>query len=349
MRAPRNFTLTPQMVGQRSSLRAQPAGRLVPVLGFASALATFLLILVIAGDFMGILGTSSRPVAQAPALATEAAVQPAVTALVEEPGIARQAAPSEPESPAATAAEDSANLQAPLAAQMITGTANMSPSLESSAPFTQPEETPALAAMALATDTLSTAMTETLSAKQATGMGGGVITELDEDLPMSSAIFTSEGIMWNATISVTVSPTETLTFPMTVTMTGPGITVMYDAGVGGRSSEEPLMQETPDQTPVQEETASPEESAAPVEMPAPSATEAPEIVALAAATPTASLPEMQTIEPAGAPTQTLSQQLPVTQPEKGGISTLRIIEIILALLALITASAAFVTWWLKKF
>jgi len=50
MRAPRNFTLTPQMVSQRSKVRSRPAGRLAPVFGFASALATFILVLVIVGD-----------------------------------------------------------------------------------------------------------------------------------------------------------------------------------------------------------------------------------------------------------------------------------------------------------
>ncbi len=50
IRAPRNFTLTPEMAGVHSG-----PPRLFPVLRFASALATILLVLFVAGDLLGAL------------------------------------------------------------------------------------------------------------------------------------------------------------------------------------------------------------------------------------------------------------------------------------------------------
>jgi anti-sigma factor RsiW len=47
LRSPRNFTLTPEMVGQRRG-----ANRFYPVFGLASALASILLVLVLLGDFL---------------------------------------------------------------------------------------------------------------------------------------------------------------------------------------------------------------------------------------------------------------------------------------------------------
>jgi hypothetical protein len=54
--APRNFTLTPQMVDNR------PLGRAYPVMGFVSALASFMFILVLAGDLLGFFARQSRSV-----------------------------------------------------------------------------------------------------------------------------------------------------------------------------------------------------------------------------------------------------------------------------------------------
>ena len=55
--SPRNFTLTPQMIGLRAP---RPV---YPVLGFVSALASFLFILVLAGDLLGIFTHASGSVA----------------------------------------------------------------------------------------------------------------------------------------------------------------------------------------------------------------------------------------------------------------------------------------------
>jgi len=49
MRAPRNFTLTPEMAGIRA--QSHPAGRAYPFFRLASALATIALVLVLVGDF----------------------------------------------------------------------------------------------------------------------------------------------------------------------------------------------------------------------------------------------------------------------------------------------------------
>jgi hypothetical protein len=348
MRAPRNFTLTPQMVGQRSSLRTRPALRLAPVFGFASALATFLLVLVIAGDFLGILTPATKPVAQAPVLSAEVAVQPAATKGVEERITSKEAAPAAPEQSGTTAAEDTAILQAPQAALMITGTANMSLTAEageSAKLMGQTEEPSALRGTVNETETVTSAMTETISAKQASGMGGGMVPETDENLSMESAILTSEGLMWNSTISLTVSPTETLIFPMTVTMAGPGVTMMYETGVGGGPPEEaPLQQLVPTLTAVPKEYPAPVENDT-LEPVLP--TETPEIVALAAETPT-TLQELQPMNRAAAPTSTLTPPLPSPQPARTGQTAVRIIEIALAFLAFVTGLAALYTWWGKR-
>ena len=57
---PHNFTLTPQMVG------IQPTRRLSPIFGVASALATFILLLVFAGDLTGFISPTGKPVAAVP-------------------------------------------------------------------------------------------------------------------------------------------------------------------------------------------------------------------------------------------------------------------------------------------
>lgn len=70
-RLPRNFTLTPQMVGSGSPRRSLPAW------GFVSAMASFLFILVLAGDLFGIFTQPTSSVALRNEVAMEAAA-PAV-------------------------------------------------------------------------------------------------------------------------------------------------------------------------------------------------------------------------------------------------------------------------------
>ena len=92
-RAPRKFTLTPEMVG------ARPARRLAPALGFVSALASIALIFVLIGDIFGRTAPAA-PVA-APQLAakairpTEAAVE-AFNATSVEQGITESLPPPIP-------------------------------------------------------------------------------------------------------------------------------------------------------------------------------------------------------------------------------------------------------------
>jgi len=57
LRAPRRFTLTPQMAAIR------PAARRYPALGFASALASLLLVLALIGEALGLVGPSPATVA----------------------------------------------------------------------------------------------------------------------------------------------------------------------------------------------------------------------------------------------------------------------------------------------
>jgi anti-sigma factor RsiW len=354
MRAPRNFTLTPQMVGQRSPLRAPAARTWAPAFGFASALATFLLVLVIAGDVLGILAPSTKPVAQAPALTAEVAMQPATTAAARGEPNAKQAAPMTAEvlQPTTAAAEVAPMLQAPQALQAITGTAALSLTAEageSAQPFAGAEVTPAMQEIMTITETkiVAEAIPETISAEQASGMGPGMVDEMVEDRPPSSAILTSQGLMWNTTISLTVSPTETLTFPMTVTIEGAGISVTYDAGVGGGLPEEELTQAETASTATPAEPPLPREPEVSTEaVPAPTGT--PEIVALALETPTPSQPELQTMKQVVAPTQTLTPSLPASHPTRPGQLALRIVEIALALLALVTTLAALFTWLVKR-
>jgi hypothetical protein len=68
LKAPRSFKLTPEMVGRRS------APRVYPVFQFASVLASLLLVLVLAGDFLGLGARSSAP-ATAPMLAAAPVVE----------------------------------------------------------------------------------------------------------------------------------------------------------------------------------------------------------------------------------------------------------------------------------
>jgi hypothetical protein len=336
LRAPRNFTLTPQMIGQRSPLRSRPAGQLAPVFGFASALATFLLILVVVGDVFGILTPAAKPVAQAPTRSSETTMPPATNLGVEGP-VTQQAvlATSEP-TLAAAPAETVTILQAPKAQSMITDTTAMSPTVEPAQALGVELETPGtrniVTKTEIETGTITVGITETISAKQAAGMGGGLMGEEDESMPTSSAIITPNGLMWNTTISVTVSPTETLTFPMTVTKEGPGLAATYETGVGGGQPE------------VESQRAEPTPTAIPPEAPSPAGNSVP----APTETPVVVQPETQTITQAVAPTQTVLPQVYTPQPDRLGQFIVRIVEMTLALLALVTALVAIYIWWLGK-
>jgi len=321
LRAPRNFTLTPQMVGQRSQWRPRPAGRMAPVLGFASALATFVLVLVIVGDLLGILSPAANPVAELPARTAEVAQPPSATAGLE-PQAAKQAPTfAEPPQPTTAAAEDAQALQA---SQALSETAPMSLTVGAEAPFAASE-----------TLTVSEPITEPITAKQAAGMGSGMPGETADELPLPDAILTENGPMWNSTILVTVSPTETLIFPMTITLDGPAIAETIATGVGGGLPvDEGLRQVEPTLT------------TAPEQPPAPGGT--PEAAALATQTPPASQPELQALKPAEAPSPTTSPQALRPQPARTGRSAVRMIEITLAVMALITGLAALYTWWGKR-
>ena len=98
VRAPRNFTLTPQMVGQHAARPGSPWLKFYPVLGFASALASLLFVLVILGDIMGFLPGSKQ------------AAQPevAMEAFDASPEVALQAVPPEAETGLAEAPEEPA-------------------------------------------------------------------------------------------------------------------------------------------------------------------------------------------------------------------------------------------------
>ena len=74
VRSPRNFTLTPQMAAVQTSHAAYP------VLGFVSALASFLFILVVAIDLLGLFTRTSQLVALKEAPAREAVGATAVSA-----------------------------------------------------------------------------------------------------------------------------------------------------------------------------------------------------------------------------------------------------------------------------
>lgn len=73
LRAPRNFTISAQMAGVQSSRRSRP---LSPLFGFVSALASVMLVLLLAGEFF--LGSSpTAPVPAAMEVQSEAVVMEA--------------------------------------------------------------------------------------------------------------------------------------------------------------------------------------------------------------------------------------------------------------------------------
>ncbi len=117
IRAPRNFTLTPEMAGVKP--RTMQPGRLLPAMRLVATFSSFLFVLVVAGElFLG-----SRPVA-APMMQAETALEavPAAESLLVEPETAMKADTQEQEvaAPPAEIARaleaSSPPMEAPLAA-----------------------------------------------------------------------------------------------------------------------------------------------------------------------------------------------------------------------------------------
>jgi hypothetical protein len=141
MRAPRNFTLTPEMAG--ISARKGSAGGLFPTLRLVSALASFLFSVVLAGDLLLARGTAVPMTAAEPA--REMAVQ-VTESVVEAPA----AAAPVPEIQSKQAAE-------PTPMEIAEALEAANPSLEASSP-----------------DIQELILTETAqNPPQGTGLGGG--------------------------------------------------------------------------------------------------------------------------------------------------------------------------------
>lgn len=100
LRAPRNFTLTPEMVGQRSAEYRAPAP-FFSTLRLVSALATVLLVIVLIGDFFSHAPAASQSQSAAvPMASTDMAMQAAPAAGSEAGAASAKLAPSEAETPA---------------------------------------------------------------------------------------------------------------------------------------------------------------------------------------------------------------------------------------------------------
>jgi hypothetical protein len=101
-RAPRNFTLTPQMAARRAPGAAWPA-RLFPAMRLSSALASALLAVVLLADLLGVSPAAApRQVAEAPAAGTTAQEMPVMEAA---PDMLQQAPKAAAEEGAAPEAE----------------------------------------------------------------------------------------------------------------------------------------------------------------------------------------------------------------------------------------------------
>jgi len=105
VRAPRNFTLTPEMAGIRT--RSRPGVALFPAMRLASALSSLLFVLVVLGDLLG-----SSPLLAGP---QAVAVQKQAAATQAPAAAAPQVAPPEiaQEAPAPTALAGAAQLAGP--------------------------------------------------------------------------------------------------------------------------------------------------------------------------------------------------------------------------------------------
>jgi hypothetical protein len=122
LKAPRNFTLTPEMVGQA---RAKPARarRIYPVFQFASALASVLLMVVLLGDFLGFgisaPGTSTllepgiAAIEEAPAGEESQTLRASGPAGTEQPGSSTKMMPAQAAEGTGEAGEDLEILSAP--------------------------------------------------------------------------------------------------------------------------------------------------------------------------------------------------------------------------------------------
>lgn len=119
VRAPRNFTLTPEMAGIRQ--RARPGISLFPTMRLASALSTLLFVLVTLGDLL--LGSRLSPSTLMVAEQRQAAQPMSATAVVEAP------APAAPE----------VALQAPAPASAQPTPQTLAKAGESAAPTPLPE------------------------------------------------------------------------------------------------------------------------------------------------------------------------------------------------------------------
>ena len=189
-RAPRNFTLTPEMAGQR---QRKPV-RLYPVMGFASALASLLFVLMVLGDFLGFIPVN--PGGNNPALVQEAA--PVAFAPPEpmlEDGAQMKSAESMDEAGAALEAEtsltDEALLQTPVEDEVLT---LLMEAPESSTPTEE------------AVELLRKSPAET---EQPLGVGGATFTETPVEV--AAATQTSEAPYSILGFYVTTTPTATCT------------------------------------------------------------------------------------------------------------------------------------------
>jgi hypothetical protein len=175
-RAPRKFTLTPEMVG------ARPARRLAPALGFVSALASIALIFVLIGDIFG--RTAPAAPAAAPQLAAKAirptgAAVEAFNATSVEQGITESLPPPIPTD----------TVVPPAQAQLGAGAA--------------PTEAPA---------SISTAVTETLAER--TGMAQRIRETPTSGEPATIGPITP-GINVTPTVPIAVLVAPTITPPAT--------------------------------------------------------------------------------------------------------------------------------------
>lgn len=190
---PRNFTLTPAMAGYRQ----QKSTRLYPVLGFASALASILFVLVVLGDFLGY-------VPSAPRVSESAAVQEAAPlamapqeATADDEAQMRSAAPPE-ESVAVLEADAMVTDEVMLKSVVVEEDVS---SLQMTIPDSiTPTETIELAQ----------AEAETSVAEQAFGTGGGIYSDTLE-MPMQVFVPTQPAELPETSSRMEEGPTPTCT------------------------------------------------------------------------------------------------------------------------------------------
>ena len=110
LRAPRNFTLTPEMVSRRAVTARRPA---YPAFGFASLVASLLLVFVFVADRMSFTNTAQTVALQNAAQSTqmEELVQTMVVEGLAAEGVSAPEAMLEMEAPMAAKAEDSSLME----------------------------------------------------------------------------------------------------------------------------------------------------------------------------------------------------------------------------------------------